>query len=806
MLAIRGIGKTISNYMVFDPAVGPWRTVSLAAFRDHPEIFSPIYDFTIAPGTEANGWNEVVTARFPTGVPIKLRLLKPEYFSVNQWGDLQYEFPTFSADGLYGLGAGPSLNEPWRLIELNLSNVPFTEIRVANNGLQLLNVSGNNRLNYLDCSLNNLTDATFDMEESGWLVERDGEWQREMAVLNARSNSLSTAPFISTGEVYKYDVANNQISTINVAKRAPYLLDASNQFPNNAAQGLTALTFSDGVNRPAYWYVENNRLTSLAMGTTVGELSYLGWSAVRELKCSNNLITELLFPDGPLPANNWSQGTTPGGYRLYKLDVSGNPLSVLNLQHIDTLLELDISDTAITSLALPPNIVTTYPDPPNDSGLDGDLEEFYDPSAPDVITGGWRIYDRFRSLPTSPNIRDSYFYRHTRGIRKLTARNCQLATWPENTKSLREIYISNAPLTRIGNPESHTLSSTTGDELPIQPVVGTTSNPWVPISFSGFNSWGGVQGVTAGGTSFDRMQIVAQANSPERAVLVFRNLTFNPSAVIPAGLRQIANNVVYMVHRVMAFTTTAATLDLFLTDQIDLEAVEWDGNPGNYPPTKGSTITTQGVTGGQVAVYRPTLFPFLETLEVEDCLSLTRIHIASAGFLKKLVVRNCPNVVGSLVNNDDASISSEFRWLGGSGHLTHVEVVNTRAARVISNRNPFYRQSYDQIRIQNTNGVVTSVRIGGGNGGGFRYVCRNGVWITNIGSSAAAGAFENYWSIEYALVSCGTWSFSPTLPTDSNVISFAGSFYPLSRKAANYDVRKAGAISRGWQVIDPTFV
>lgn len=809
---------------MFDPAVGPWRTVSLNAFAyyqfdpsvnewvlsDISAIFNPIYDLTVTSFEDDEGFYRTHTARFPTGVPIKLNLLKPEYFGdTDYYGNVSYRFQEFRADGLFGTGAGPGLSEPWRLIALNLANVPFEEIHVANNGLHLLDVSGNYLLKQLDCSLNNLTDATFNMAESGWQVERDGELQREMIVLNARSNSLSTAPFISIGEVYRYDVANNQISAINVAKKAPYLLDVSNQFPDSPAQGLTSLTFSDTVNRPAYWYVENNRLTSLAMGTQVGELSYSGWSAVRELKCGNNAITELIFPDGPPPANNWSQGTTPGGYRLYKLDVSGNPISILNLQHVDTLLELDISNTAVSSLSLPPNTVTTYPNPANDSELDGDLDSFYNFGAPDVITGSWRIYPRFRTIPGSGAVRDSYFYRHTRGIRKLTARNCPLATWPANTNALREIYISNASLTRIGNPEPHTLSSTTGDELPMQPVVGTVSNPWVPISFSGVGSFGGVQGVIAGGTSFDRAQILSTATGSNRAVLVFRNLTFNTSAVIPAGLRQITNNVVYMVHRAMTFTNPAVTYDLFLTDQIDLEAVWWDGTPGGYPPTTGSTITTQGVTGGQVAVYRPTHFPFLETLEVENCSALNRIYIASAAFLKKLVVRDCPNVAGSLVNNNDSFIVgdslSDLRWLGGSGHLTHVEVVNTRTTRVVSNRNPFYRQTYDQMQIQNTNGVATSVRIGG-SWAGQRYVCRNGVRITNIGSSAVANSFENYWSIEYTLLRAGTWSFSPSLPTDSNIISFQGSFYPLSRKAANYDVHKAGAISRGWQVIDPTFV
>lgn len=841
MLAIRGIGKTISNYMVFDPAVGPWRTVSLypwsdfiynsdlpGGYRWFTEIFSPIYDFTIVEGIDEYGFSYVsnVTARFPTGVPIKLRLLKPEYFSTSEdpFLPFEYKFPVFYADGLDGFGAGPGLDEPWRLIELNLSNVPFTEIRVANNGLQLLDVSGNDMLSYLDCSLNNLTDAAFNMADSGFLYEEEGEMVRAMDTLNARSNNLSTAPYISTSNasVYRYDVANNRIPTINVAKRAPYVFDVSNQFPDDPAQGLTSLTFSDEINRPAYWYVQNNRLTSLAMGVAgVGEANYLGWGAVRELKCANNLIAELLFPDGQPPVNWWTQGTSPGGYQLHQLDVSGNPLTTLNLEHVDTLLELNISDTSITSLALAPNTVTTYLNPRNDSGLDTDYNlGTYSDGAPDVVTGDWRnVYGQFgMSIPTSAlnDPESGYYYRHTRGIRKLTARNCPLASWPANTMALREVYISNATaLTRIG-----------GSNESIRPVFsingnyfGTaTTNPWRRIF--GNVSHNGAFGITvATNVDYaDPANLFGAAYSPQRLVAVFRNLrwTQNP----PPGMDHPENGTLYMLHRAVI---AGSTIQLYFTDRIDLEAMEFGGAPFNTPPTQGSIITFNGLNSQsnfglvpEVALYTVQIseadgvtgFPYLEVLEVENCPNLSRIRVQSAGFLKKLVVRDCPNLTGRLVDNQSVGFSDPL-WTGGSSHLTHIEVVNTDVSIVVSDRNPSYKRQLDQVRVQNSVGSGAPgvrVRFGASFSDGNGYVCRNGVWLTNLGTAATATDSWNWSGIDLALRRAMQWSFSPALPTDSNVISFAGSFYPLSRKAANYDVHKAGAISRGWQVIDPTFV
>jgi hypothetical protein len=808
MLAIRGVSEQLSNYMVFDPAVGPWRTVSLSSFggydtnevfRYFTEIFKPIYDVTIIPGTEENGWNEIATARFPTGKPIKLRLLKPEYFGVNQWGDPTYKFPVFRADGLDGTGAGPGLDEPWRLIELNLANVPFSEIRVPNNGLQFLDVRGNNLLQILDCSLNSLTSATFNMTDSGVVYEG----VRSVTTLRVRSNNLTTAPFISeancmvTGE---YDAANNQITTVAVSSLAPERFDVSNQFPNNAAQGLTSLSFSDEINRPSFWYVQNNRLTSLPLGISgVGESS--GWGAVRELDCSNNLLTELVFPDGPPPANLWGNGSTPGGYLLASLNVSNNQLTTLDLRYVDTLLDLDVSDNApLSSLTLPNNAVITYD--ANDSRVNllwNDLGQ----NVPDAITGDWS--DPPLSGTFSNN---SFFYRHTRGPRRLIVRNCpalsQISAISFGTAlmSVRELDISGSGLTSLPN----------SNPSPIFGFNTSTGNhnfaTIVPSNYlvNGFRISGTVPAGTSGPSQGTSYQTLAQQNmyASGRFAVLFRNLTASGSP--PSGFNRPSSGTAYMLHAALRESNNVTTYFFTVTDRHDLE---------KQRPTY---ITLSGVTGGEVAIY--SLFggmPFLETFTAENCPNLTRLSLIGCPLLKKSVIRNCPLLGTGDVTTGGPAVRSVFpgtafagsdRWTGISGQLTHLEIENCPSViHVVREQAPFDRNNFDRLIISNVLGVSSgqgqiSISTSTGSAPTYGIVCRNGIQLTNNSQMTAS-------NIETFLSRVGTWSFSPPLATDSNVISFAGTPYPSSRRAtavSGYDARKAGAISRGWQVIDPTFV
>jgi len=119
----------------------------------------------------------------------------------------------------------------------------------------------------------------------------------------------------------------------------------------------------------------------------------------------------------------------------------------------------------------------------------------------------------------------------------------------------------------------------------------------------------------------------------------------------------------------------------------------------------------------------------------------------------------------------------------------------------------FDRNNFDRLIISNVLGVTSGqgqISISTTTGtaaNGYGIICRNGIQLTNNSQMTAS-------NIETFLSRLGDWSFSPSLSTDSNVISFAGTSYPSSRRAmiGGYDSRKATAISRGWQVIDPTFV
>jgi hypothetical protein len=809
--------------MVFDPAVGPWRTVSLSGFsgddaneefRYFTEIFSPIYDITIIPGTEENGWNEIATARFPTGKPIKLRLLKPEYFGVNEWDEPTYKFPSFWADGLNGTGAGPGLDEPWRLIELNLANVPFTEVLVPNNGLRVLDVSGNNFLERLDCSLNQLTDATFNITNSGYAVEVEGETQRSIETLNARSNNLTTAPFIGFANHvvwYEYNVANNKITTLHVGQNSPTILDASNQFPDDPNQGLTTHSFSDPLARPEVWRVHRNQLTSLPLG----DLGVGGaWSRVWELSCYDNNLTELVFPDGPPPANYWNaiRGTTPGGYALRKLDVSENNLTVLNVQYVDTLVELDVSYNPLTSVTLPANTVTTYEF--NDSGYSETgvslINAEYDIQGnglPDTITGEWRLrwktygqipWDRFDV--TRRRNYESYLYRHTRGVRRLNLRGCQLTSLPNNLLALRDLDISESSIATVGNATP-------------TPMFGANLNsPWRTAIFES----GGIR--AAGNTANERAGFNGYALGlfDLRVVLVFRNLT----GVI--GENTPRNGIPYLIHR-SHILSVFGDFTHFLTDQINFES--YPDNGQGYTSVNPPTINTQGLTGGEVAAYLVSDYPHLHTFIAEDCSNLQSVNLRNSGFLTKLIIKNCPSLTGPLLSQ---GVSSEGTWSGNSQSVTHLEVINTQIDRVNLSQNMFNRRTFDVLRVQNTNrpeiplGELGSERVntnivmpGSAFNGASGYVCRNGVYFTDLGFFHGAqpptppfgfNVRDAAQDIVSLLQRAGTWSFTPALSTDSNVLSLAGCKFPLSLKTDRYDPAKAIAVSRGWQVIDPTFV
>lgn len=802
MLAIRGVSEQISNYMVFDPAVGPWRTVSLSlfgnydtngTFRYFTEIFKPIYDFTIV----EDGLDEIATARFPTGVPIKLRLLKPEYFGVNQYGDPSYKFPVFQADGLDGTGAGPGLDEPWRLIELNLANVPMSEIRVPNNGLQFLDVSGNNLLRDLDCSLNSLTSANFNMADSGEVY--DGV--RYIWTLRARSNNLTTAPFIGeancvvTGD---YDVANNQITTIAVASYPPERLDVSNQFPNSATQGLTSLSFSDGINRPSFWYVQNNRLTSLSVGIA-GVSDGDGWGAVRELDCSNNLITELVFPDGPPPANLWSNGSTPGGYLLASLDVSNNQLTTLDVRYVDTLLDLNVSDNSpLTSLTLANNAVITYE--ANWSGVNDRWNEAGQ-SVPDAITGDWANPPRDSTFTNSGN-----YYRHTRGPRRLIVRNCpqlsQISSTGTSTTALmsvRELDISGSGLTSLPRASAAPIFG-------INTSTGAENVATYVADSGGFRLGGTVPAGTSSPSPGTSYQTLAQQNmySPGRFAVFFRSLTYSGGSA-PSGRDFPRIGTAYMLHSALNAASNAFPSYYFnITDRHDLEKQ----NP--------TYITLSAITGGQVAVYSLTNgMPFLETFTAENCPNLTRLSLVGCPLLKKAVIRNCPLLGTGDISGFGAersvfpgiAFSGTDRWTGVSGQLTHLEIENCPSViHVVREQAPFDRNTFDRLIISNVLGVNSgqgqiSISTTTGVAPTYGVLCRNGIQLTNNSQMTAS-------NLEFFLFRVGTWSFSPSLSTDSNVISFAGTPYPSSRRAiaGGYNERKALAISRGWQVIDPTFV
>lgn len=772
MLAIRGVAKGLSNYMVFDPAVGPWRTVHLGEFAaqsgtdengnalyEYTNVFSTIYDFNPETGT----------ARFPTGVRIKLDLLNPDlYFSYGPGYPVYYPFQVFNASADEYQVNG----EPWRLVELDLQGSPFREIRVANNGLNYLNVSGCNKLVALDCALNNLTDSTLLMEGAGEVYSSEYGSGVLFETLIARSNNLSVAPFIQDNNhevVFDYDVANNQIETIQISGFPPVRLDVSGQFPNDPTRGLTSLSFSTAEDRPSLWYVQNNKLTSLSLGVS-GGVSGVGWGSVRELNCSNNSITELVFPDGiqvpgtSVTVGGWLMYIPPreeGGYQLITLDVSGNQLTSLDLTHVVTLLDANISDNPIASLALPQIQEKTFLS--NQSGV-------LDANGDDLITGEWRnLSSGYGSTTNDPRV-----FRHYTGVRKLAARNVALQDFPQaNIYSIEEL-----DLRGCANLQTIPLG-----------LMPPAASQWYPFT----------------AVTTNRLYFQTSVNLLQGDVVVFRNLTGQTG--VPVGGRPVRPWTGYMVNQTGQMTSGTYGSGFSVVPKSSHRRTLFGPSIGEL-----TDFVYFNWNSGEVMVHRgyTDRWARLSKLQLDNCPELRAMDLRYIPMLEYVTVDGSPKLQGTIINNQTGSTTSTGSSLVYSSHITNLQLRNTGPISPVRLRTSGLYSEFDRVLIDGrslgspANAIFELGGFSGlaqpGDPSSF-HRCRNGLQFRNI-DRVNLGDLSNR-----VLSRLGLWDYNPTFPTDSNVIDFTGTIAVDSASwMTTYTNAKNTAISRGWQVIDPIFV
>jgi len=668
---------------------------------------------------------------------------------------------------------------------LMLSNLGLSEFSAPNTPIYILDLSFN-RLTYLnieDCAdlidldvqSNFLTDATFKVDRCGIDLSMISQRRpslygttfgsippttRYLRRVDLSFNQLTTATFSNYGVAESYKAANNKINTATFTHLFPSdVLNLSNQYPDSATQGLTSLAFPGGVfggYRPREIDVSNNLLTSFDLGGTGIE------SKTEILKLAdNNLGPAFVLP---LPADQFT------GYRLFRLDLSGNNLQTIDVQYGAPLLELDVSDNPLTSLVLPANTIKTYI---------GNRTYDYDPEADtdgDPITGEWwQFYNAY-----GPNV--PMAFRHITGVQKLYARNTQLASFP--TAGRRSIRLLDLR-----------------DNAALQSVTSAA----VARSFITSNQWIEVQ---KGGVGFQAINIdqFTQANLTsglkQNSVVVFRNLTFFGGPV--AGGRFPVNGRPYLIHKAVRDTSLSASSSWSIIDRVS-DITKWQPTGGDAPLTfdgnvlsiNGQPFAGDGLTGGQMAIYEGDQWTHLSEVYLDNCPLLTTADFRGAPLLSKFSSNSA--VTGTLFN---AVPFSDGSWRGYSGHMSSLRVRNAGALTLAIA--PIRKDSsgvsvMEEITVENVASLGSSVfydffatqfPVG--------VVCRSGVQVKSVGAVSVT-------VLAGILRTLGTWSFPSSLPGDSNVVDFSGTI-ATAGDTTTYNSSKTQAISRGWQVIDPTFV
>ena len=575
-------------------------------------------------------------------------------------------------------------------------------------------------------------------------------------------NQLNTALFTeNTALEISYRATNNNISSVSFSHLFPYdVLNLANQYPNSATQGLTSLTLPGGIfdiYRPRELDVSNNLLTSIDLGSGIE-------TATEILKLNNNKLGPSFTL--PLPVDEFT------GYRLFRLDLSGNNLQTIDVRYGAPLLELDVSDNPLTSLLLPANVSKTYPS--NSSYVnDPESQEGYG----DPITGEWwQFYATYGyNLPM--------LFQHLTGVQKLYARNTLLTSFPtEGTKSIRVL------------------------DLRDNPALQSISSSAVFATYIGNNQWIDVR---KGGIGFEALNIdgydqaALTQSLKQNVVVVFRNLAFNGGAV--SGGRYPVSGRPYIIHKAKRDTATSSSSSWSIIDRVS-DITKWEPTggdaeltfDGNLLSINGQPFAGDGLTGGQMAIYPQTQWTHLSEVYLDNCPLLTSADFRGSPLLSKF--SSDSGLAGVLFNA--RPIPPNGWWRGYSGHVSSIKVHNagavTLAIAPVRDDNSGV-SVLDAVNIENVGSLSNDVfydffatQFPAG------VICRSGIQIKNVGSVSVT-------VLAGVLRTLGTWAFTSSLPGDSNVVDFSGTV-ATAGDSTTYNNSKTQAISRGWQVIDPTFV
>ena len=584
----------------------------------------------------------------------------------------------------------------WGLKELGLSNTRVRRLEAPGNNLQILQIDGAELLQHLDVRANKLTSDNFTLTGAGVIfyeLELGERWAtRTYNILyfdvssQGSNGGLTTHPFLGAGRntsLDYYNISNNNIAQpLNaVTSYAPEVFDISfNKIPS--------ITFSQNTSRPAFWYIQNNLLTSVDVGTA--GTSPWNWGAIQVFEAANNRLSSLVFP---APTSEWTRfgWRTGGGYDLVKLNLQNNLLTSLNVSAIDTLITLDVSNNPLTSLTLRQNSTVAY------------LESWY--TLPPEIVGWW---GRFEAGSYQSFYQSSY--RHLTGVRYLDISNTQLTSLGDGGfthATIRSLKAHNCPqLTNLGGtlPVSHT----SGWYNPINQI--TYSDAYFPIGSSGSVVSSAV--LDANG---------AVADYPLR-MLYLRNVSFHGSA----GTK-ISNNRPYLIGAATKAGTFSSAL-YYMASHPDALEKDWRNGPSNPDAEQGKYWYSADFTSSTEARMYDLQgrFAHLVDLDVENCPSLTFVNLSGSAFLRRLRVVNCPLAEGRLETH-----SNTDRWPTYTHWLDQLEIDTTKWRSMRLENNWADRvetfDDYKRFELKNSRSPLSSFSALNLN----RLKCRKGVNLRN---------------------------------------------------------------------------
>lgn len=216
------------------------------------------------------------------------------------------------------------------------SKEAIRELDIDNNGLIMLNVSGNTNLTDLSCTDNHLdviglTDCPLGKLDisNNEFFSVDLSQQLSLHTIEANHNRLTTVDISQNSNLMRLSVGYNQIKQIKLPENSFFLV----------------------------LEVENNPLKDIDLSKTPN-LSYLNasYTQITELDLSKNTNLVALFIENLLikkindsPICDTSFFALPN---LWQLNIAYTPFVTLNIERNPSIMELNISGTGITQLDL----------------------------------------------------------------------------------------------------------------------------------------------------------------------------------------------------------------------------------------------------------------------------------------------------------------------------------------------------------------------------------------------------------------------------------------------------------------------